>query len=239
MEKKISINMADDELVSIEVDGVQYASPDEIPDAEDRARVEAMLAMPSADDEDEDEDEDDFEPPFDQAAFDKEFAEIQLENSKFPTLFVTIFLAVAVILLLVAAFSAVQALRTTTTEQPAPGRVVDLIERRSVDNQTGATRVYSYPVVEFSLPGGASQRVELSDGSWPPAYQGGEAVTVLYDPARPDQARIQSASSTLLLWLLPGITGTVGLVFLAVALLVIKAHRAQVRPPADAVIAEV
>jgi hypothetical protein len=38
---KYSVNIEDDEVVSIEVDGKLYASPDDIPEPKDREKVEA------------------------------------------------------------------------------------------------------------------------------------------------------------------------------------------------------
>jgi hypothetical protein len=62
--------------------------------------------------------------------------------------------------------------------------------------------------------------VQLSEGSWPPEYELGQPVTILYDREHPLDARIKSVSSTILKWILPGITGIVGAVFLGVTLLV-------------------
>ena len=43
MAKKYSVNMEDGAVVSVEVDGVSYASPDEIPDPYDRDQVERLV----------------------------------------------------------------------------------------------------------------------------------------------------------------------------------------------------
>jgi hypothetical protein len=50
-------------------------------------------------------------------------------------------------------------------------------------------RLY-YPVIGFLTASGDSVSFRSSIGSSPPSYQPGEAVTVLYDPADPTNARI-------------------------------------------------
>jgi hypothetical protein len=77
-------------------------------------------------------------------------------------------------------------------------------------------------LVKFRVPGQPLQTVQMSEGSWPLAYAVGDQVTVLYDPQQPRNSRIKSFSSTLLLWLLPGITALVGGSFVAATLLVFK-----------------
>lgn len=218
MEKKISVTMKDDEVVSIEVDGMQYTHPDEIPDPEDREKVNALLSKQANDDTD---------SAFDQEEFDREFEEMGRETSKLPMLLIAIFLSIGVILLAVAAFSTIQSFRKMAKEQAAPGQVVDLVERMSYDSETKQTNAYYYPVVEFKPNGGSLERVQLDEGSWPPEYRAGDAVTILYDPERPQDARIKSISSAVLLWILPAITGTVGVVFVAVALIVFRVNRSQ------------
>jgi hypothetical protein len=113
-------------------------------------------------------------------------------------------------------------LRQTAKEQAVPGRVVDLTVRSSYDSSTNETSQYSYPTVEFTVPGGGPRTVQLSEGEWPPSYEVGDAVTIRYDPDQPRRARIQSFSSTLLMWILPGITGTVGIAFLFAVFIVFK-----------------
>ncbi len=218
MEKKISINYENDEVVSIEVDGVQYARPEDIPDADDREKVEMLISKS---------DDADFDEPFDSAAFEKEFKEIRRETARFPIVLFTVFLSVAVIMLGIAAFSGLQAYRTMSQEQSTPGRVVDMVERQSYDNDTRQYTVYSYPVVEFDLPDGPTQHIQLNEGSNPPGYKTGDAVTILYIPGQPQNARIKSFSSALLMWLLPALTGILGTVFLVVTLIVLRVHRAQ------------
>jgi hypothetical protein len=201
------------------VDGIQYTTADEIPDLEVRSKVSALLSETTGDD---------FDIGF-EANFEKEFLELQQETSMFPKLIGSIFLALAGVLLAISAWSAIQTVGTLSKEVAAPGRVVDLVEHRSTDSQSGQIEMYSYPVVEFSVPDGQRKVVELSEGSWPPAYKTSDVVTVLYDPDQTDNARIESFSSSLLLWLLPAITGFVGFVFLIVAVLVFRLQKASGR----------
>lgn len=221
MAKKVSIDFDNDQVVSVKVDGVEYASPEDIPDPEDRARVKALISK-----SDEAEPDDEFDQAFDRE-FEKELAEIQKEHGKFPKLFLSIFGAVAVVLLVISVISAVQATRTLAKEVSAPGQVVDLVEHASVDTDTGNTNIFSYPVVEYRLPDGLVKRVEMHEGSSPPVYEVGQAVTVMYDPQQPVNARINSFSSMLLLWILPGITATVGFVFLIVTVVVFRISRSD------------
>jgi hypothetical protein len=208
--------MENDEVVSVEVDGVQYDGPDEIPDTQDRDTINLLISRTEGEEFD-----DAFDENFDRE-FEEEFRELQKQTSRFPKLIVAIFLGVAGIMLAIAALSGYHALRTQSTEQSAPGRVVDLVLRRTRDSSTNEIKEYFYPVVEFSVPGQPLQTVQMSEGSWPPAYAVGDQVTVLYDPQQPRNSRINSFSSTLLLWLLPGITALVGVSFVAASLLVFK-----------------
>lgn len=51
-------------------------------------------------------------------------------------------------------------------------------------------------------------------------YEVGDEVVVLYEPERPLDARIKSGSSMALMWILPGITGILGIAFLGAVLMV-------------------
>jgi len=186
MGKKYSINWENDEVDSVEVDGVQYASPDRIPDPEDRARV--LLLMSG-------------EPDLDFSLPESE----PVPLSKFITL---LFLVVAVLMLTISAITAINTGRDLSREESAQGYVVDLVVRKD-----SAGQEFSYPVVEFALPDGSRKTVQLSEGYWPPAYEKGEPVTVLYNPERPLTARIKSSSGTVSRWTWSIITGVLGVAF--------------------------
>jgi hypothetical protein len=228
MSKKYSVQTENDEVVSVAVDGVTYTHPDDIPDKQDRAKIHAMIARVANGDDGMDE-------SFDKE-FDREFAadmrELERSSAVFPRLLMGIFLGIALITLTIAVISGYNTLRQISREESAPGRVVELVERTSRDSETGDVTEYSYPVVEFTPPGRQQPvTVQIGEGSWPPAYLVGDAVTVLYEPGRPQIARIQSASSNLLMWILPGITGIVGISFLIAGVVVFKVFS----PPAHSV----
>lgn len=216
MSKKYSVNYEDDRLVSVEVDGVLYDNPDQIPDPQDRDQILGLMAASSDDDFDEF-----FDREFDRK-FEAEFQELERQSARFPTLIVGVFLTISVIMLAIAAISGFFNYQRLSREESAPGQVVDLVVRRSQSDSNQESQDYYYPVVEFNLPGGSRQHVQLSEGSWPPSYSVGESVTVLYDPGHPQDARIQSLSSDLLMWIVPGVTGFVGVAFLIAMLVVFK-----------------
>jgi len=184
--KKYSINWENDEVVSVEVDGVQYASPDLIADPEDRARVLRLMSG---------------EP-------DMDFTLVAGEPSALSKYIFLVFLAIAVLMLTIFAITAVNTDRNLSKEESAPGVVVDLVTRKD-----SAGQEFSYPVVEFTLPDGSRKTVQLSEGNWPPAYEKGEPVTVLYDPQRSLTARIKSSSGTISRWTWTIITGVLCVAF--------------------------
>lgn len=102
----------------------------------------------------------------------------------------------------------------------AIGEVVALEEEPPTE--PGESHTYR-PVVSFQI--GANQRVRFESmaHSNPPQYKIGASVRVLYNPDRPNEARIRSFTS---LWLLPVILGGLGLIFtgLGVGLLLVPLH---------------
>ena len=132
------------------------------------------------------------------------------ESSAIPKTIIAVFLSVAVLMLAITAISAAKTGLTLANEAVVPGSVVDLVVRT---DQTGNELVY--PVVAFTLPGGGRQTVQISEGSRPPAYKQDESVTIAYDPGQPGNARISSFSNSANMWILPLITGILGVGFLA------------------------
>jgi hypothetical protein len=191
MSKKYSINWQDGKVVSVEVNGKQYKSPDDVPDPEDQFELEMLMSR----------------------AGDVDFAEPARDPL---TRFILIlFLGIGVLMLAISVIAAVFTVRSFSREVSARGNVVDFVVRTDSEGQE-----YYYPVVEFTLPDGSMQNVQLSTGSWPPAYIKGEAVTVLYDQEKPQNARIQSFSGAFDKWILSMITGFLGIVFVGVSLFV-------------------
>lgn len=66
----------------------------------------------------------------------------------------------------------------------------------------------SHPVVRFSTARGAKFVFTDKAGSYPPDYQVGEEVEVLYDPKNPEQAAIQRWMS---IWMGPALFIAIGL----------------------------
>jgi hypothetical protein len=207
--KKYSINWEDDIAVSFEVDGITYESLEDVPDEKDRLKLEAMLN--SAED----------------AEFDADFEKIQKELepiSNFPVekVVLSVFTGIAVIMLLVAGIASFNNIRKINREQSAPGVVTDMTKRLEYDEQD-FNRVVGetyYPVVEFTANDGKRRSVQLNEGSFPPAYEVGDEVTMLYEPDHPMDARIKSFGSSALMWILPSITGVLGIGFLVAVIAV-------------------
>jgi hypothetical protein len=182
MPKKYAINWEDDEVLSVEVDGVRYEHPGQIPDSEDRAimlrLVSSLSEMPAA------------EPFF------------------VSRLIVPLFFTVAVLMLSICAFTALNTSRALAKEASVPGYVVDVVARADSDGQQ-----FFYPVVEFVLPDETRYTVQTSEGSWPPAYEKGQSVTILYQRDQPLNARIKSTSSAIGMWTWSIVTGFLGVAF--------------------------
>jgi len=209
--KKYSINWEDDKAVSFEVNGVQYESLDDIPDEADRLKLEAM--MDSTED----------------AEFDAEFAKMgkdvpQADETPIENIILPIFTGVAVLMLLIAGIVSFNNILKTGREANAAGRVVDMTKQLEYD-QNNYNRVIGetyFPVVEFTAKDGKRRKVQLSEGSFPPAYEVGDEVTILYEPDHPLDARIKSFASSAGMWILPNITGVLGIGFLVAVLTVRK-----------------
>jgi hypothetical protein len=208
--KTYSINWEDDEPVSFEVDGVQYESLEDLPNESDRLKLEAM--MNAAED----------------AEFDAEFEKIdheiqQSQGVAIEKIILPIFTGVAILMLLIAGISSVNNIRKINREESAPGRVTDVkMERSYVNEEDRVAEELYYPAVEFTATAGRRRNIQLSEGSSPPSYEVGDEVTVLYEPDRPIDARIKSMSSSIGMWILPGITGIIGIGFLIAVLAVAR-----------------
>jgi hypothetical protein len=214
--KRYSINWENDEAVSFEVDEVVYESLDQIPDEADREKLTAMLDA-SIDQQ--------FEKEF--KDFDKEFEKDWEAHKKTSAnaekLILGIFTGVAILMLLIAFVSSASAILKMNREESAPGRVVEMIQRREyVNEQDRVVQDYYYPVVDFVSTDGRRHTVHMTEGSSVPSHEVGEEVTVLYNPERPLDARIKSTGSAALRWVLPGITGILGLGFLGAVMAVRK-----------------
>jgi hypothetical protein len=205
VKKQYAIKQKDGKLVSITVDGTEYDSVDAIPDPDDRAQVELLLA------DNLDAEFGNFDKQLDKQSdkqFDEQFARTSTGAPPFTKMIAGIFAAVAILMFAIAGISAFMVVRTLDSEAHAPGRVVDLAERY---DRAGNT--FYYPVVTFSLPDERQLEVQLADGAWPAAYAIGDPVQIAYDPAQPRNARIDSPSNTFAFWIVPIITGVLGIAF--------------------------
>ena len=201
-EKKYSVQWEDGEAVGFEIDGVVYKTLDEIPNRKDRLKTMAIVSASDAADLDAD-----------------------LASNSFPVekVVLSVFTGIAILMLLIAAFSAYSAIRTMFNEKSAPGRVVDVVKRREYDSEQDRTgRDYYYPVVQFTADDGRRRDVQMSVGSDSPEYETGDEVTVLYNPEHLLEARIKSFGSAAMMWILPGITGILGICFLGTVIIVRK-----------------
>jgi len=214
--RKYSINWENDEPVSFEVDGVVYESLDEIPDEADREKLTAMLDASV---------EQQFEREFKDfdKDFEKEFEAHKKTSANAEKLILGIFSGVAALMLMIAAISAFSAFSKMSREESAPGRVVDMVvQRQYINEQDRIIRDYYYPVVQFTSGDGRRHSAQTTVGSESPSQEVGDDVTVRYDPEHPLDARINSFGSNALMWILPGITGVLGLGFLGAVLAVRK-----------------
>ena len=214
-QKKYSINWEEDVPVSFEVNGIQYQNLEDVPDEADRLKLEAM--MNSAED----------------AAFEAEFNQAweqaqQKQGTPIEKIILPIFTGVAILMLLITAITSIINFLKIGREESAPGRVVDVKMLRSyVNEEDRVVQEYYYPVVEFVASDGRRRNVQMSEGSYPASYEVGDEVVVLYEPDHPIEARIRSFSSSVGMWILPVITGIVGIGFLIAVLAVVKVLRSQ------------
>ena len=218
--KKYSINWENDEPVSFEVDGVSYESLDQVPDEADREKLSAMMDAS-------------FDASFDQQFekefknFDREFKKDWEEHKKTSAsaekIILGVFTGIAILMLLIALGSSASAILKMNREESAPGRVVEIIERREyVNEQDRVVEEYYYPVVEYVSSDGRFHSVQMTEGSSAPSHEVGDEVTVLYNPERPLDARVKSFGSSALMWILPGITGILVMGFLGAVMVVRK-----------------
>ena len=213
--RKYSINWEDDLPVSFEVDGVTYHGLDDVPNEKDRRKLKAM--MESSLDRD-------FEVEVEAeiAAAKKELERI--DKVPFEKIILSVFTGVAVLMLLIAGIASANNILKVNREESASGIVVDMTKRVQYD-ENDFNRVIGetyYPVVKFTAQDGKHREVQLNEGSFPPAYEVGDEVTILYEPDHPLDARIKSFGSSALMWILPGITGILGVAFLIAVIAVQK-----------------
>ncbi len=208
--KTYSINWEDDEPVSFEVNGVQYESLEDVPEETDRLKLEAMMDAAET------------------AEFDAEFEKVNQEIEQnqgiaIEKIILPIFTGIAVLMLLIAGIASVSNIRKISREESTPGRVTDVrMERYYANEEDRIVQEFYYPVVEYVASDGRRRELKMSEGSSSPEYEVGDEVIVRYEPDHPIKARIQSLSSSIGMWILPGITGILGISFLIAVIVVMK-----------------
>jgi hypothetical protein len=85
-----------------------------------------------------------------------------------------------------------------TLEQNGETTTGTVVQLEESDDSEGGCCVYS-PVIEFEA-NGQTYSFEGDNASYPPAYEVGEEVSILYDPANPDTAQINKWTER---WLFP------------------------------------
>ena len=211
--KNYSINHKKNGTVIYEIDGALYTDLAHVPDESDRVMLAAMR-------------DGSFErEPGEDFGTGSHAGAKAADTARTRMIFLGVFGIIAVLMLLVAAVSSYSVIDQVNREVTAPGRVVDTVVQQEYEDDS----VFSYPVVAFTDRDGENHTVQVSEGSNPPEWAVGDAVTVRYDPAFPASARIESWTSDLLLWLLPGITGIVGIGFLLAILLVLRVMPPETR----------
>jgi hypothetical protein len=131
-------------------------------------------------------------------------------------------------MLLIAGLSSIANILKISREEQAPGQVVEIVSRREyVNEQDRVVEEFYYPVVIYVSSDGRPHRVQMSIGSSRPSHEVGDEVVVLYEPEEPLEARIQSFGSSALMWILPGITGILGIAFLGAVLVVQRVMQAD------------
>jgi hypothetical protein len=86
----------------------------------------------------------------------------------------------------------------------ARGGVVDLVTRAVTPGNP-----YSFPVIEFTTHAGQTIRFEADLGFYPSPPKRGQQVPVVYDPADPRQARLNTPAAR---WFVPGVWAGFGFI---------------------------
>jgi hypothetical protein len=132
---------------------------------------------------------------------------------------------VGISLLFAAALVYEQTARFVGRSRTATGTVMELSQERS-SSREGTSRTVYYPVVQFNTEGGAVIEFRSNFGSNPPSHRKGESVPVRYDPAEPQEARIDTPAS---IWFATWILGGLGAVFTGIPLAFFAVRRQRVR----------
>lgn len=102
----------------------------------------------------------------------------QVKHVDVEKIVLSLFSGIAVLMLLIAGVASFNNILKISREKSAPGRVVEVIERREyLNEQDRIIETYYYPVVEFTASDGKRRSVQMSEGSSSPQYEvGDEAI---------------------------------------------------------------
>lgn len=120
-----------------------------------------------------------------------------------------VFAVIGTGLLVATFFVTTSTLNFVAKSKVTSGKVVDLVEHTSTDSDNHDSYTYA-PVIDFTTADNQDIEFESDVSSNPPAYHAGDSVQVLYDPASPHDAKINSFFE---LWFASLILGLLGLVF--------------------------
>jgi Protein of unknown function (DUF3592) len=129
-----------------------------------------------------------------------------MQNDKIFKWIAWLFLIIGIGLVIGAGIAAYYSTRLIQQGIRTTGNVVDFVESFSEDG----TLMYS-PIFVFIDENGQEHRVQSSYSSSSPGYARGQIVDIVYQPGKPDSARIPNAFSY---WGVTGILGFIGIGFI-------------------------
>lgn len=138
----------------------------------------------------------------------------QSNADKLPRLLGGIFGGIGVILLIVAAIIYYNQTESRKHTVSVKGKVVEMVSSRSSKGGT----LYS-PIVEFQF-NAQSYRITSEVASSPPAFEVGEEVNLFVNPAKPDEAQIDSFVEN---WFVVALLGFMGTIFSLIGFTVMRA----------------
>jgi hypothetical protein len=120
-----------------------------------------------------------------------------------------LFFVVGAVLLFLGIRNFVRTRRFVSRASSATGTVTEVRTRTSTSHTGDGPRMrtYRYPVVRFQSQDGRTVEFESETGTSSFSQGPGEQVEVIYDPLRPEEARIKSF---MMLWFVPLIFSVVG-----------------------------
>ena len=120
-----------------------------------------------------------------------------------------LFFVVGAVLLFLGIRNFVRTRRFVSRASSATGTVTDVKTSTNTSHSSGGARVrrYRYPVVRFQTQDGRTVEFESETGTSSFSQGPGEQVEVIYDPLKPEEARIKTF---MMLWFVPLIFCVVG-----------------------------